>query len=333
MTLPLRYRLIIGAAGIVLALAGAVGFVLWQGTGRSFADKPFHLAGILAATGLLVSLNTWRWRMVLTSLYPGQKFRGLSLVRVVLIGQALGTFVSMDVGSASSRVAYLARGRGMSLPQASLTVLIDRWFDVLALACLTPVSVLFLLHIVGSREGTALMALVALAVTAILGASSRTFRSAFVIGAKVLTTAARFLLRRQSSGQPLMGQDIRLSHRELLCMTALSFARVLAVGLRVWIVANALALPLSPGVLFLLVPLVQATLLVPFVPGGLGLYEAGWYGVLLTQGVSTPDVLIFVLWLRILSVAALMVLTGAAEAAQWSFRRSVPVLSGTGSSD
>lgn len=303
-----------------------VGAIIWASGPRDLA-RAAHVGvapavQVLAMTGLLALASSWRWRLVLARFDPAGAYPLFSIFRVVIVGLVLGLVVSQDVGSASSRIAYLTRDRRMPLAQAGYSVLLDRWLDLLVLAALAPVSALFLARVLGAGVALALLGLAAGALLALsfLWPSSLTWLLS--TGYSAASVALRHLLRRQGRALQPVTATMRLGRRQLALAVALSLARLVAVTLRAWLVALALGTGISMEETFLLVPIVQVALLVPLTPGGLGVYDAGWYGALLSRGVAGADALAFVLLHRVLSTAALLAIAALTEAA-WHLGRLV----------
>lgn len=275
---------------------------------------------VLGATVGIIIPAALRWDLVLRALLPGYQFPLGTSLRVVLLGLALGQVTTTDVGSASSRLVYLTQGRQVPLGQASYSVLLDRWLDVLVLLLLIPASALALPGILSPAAALLLMG-IASGLFVVLAARWPTMVSAplwWGIG------VATFLLKRvlkHRAAQELGIAQRQLGAADLARAFGLSFARMFFVGIRTWLVLLAVGSELSFGDLWLLLPLAQATLLVPITPGGLGIYEAGWYGILIARGVSPEETLLFVVLNRVLSVVALLIITAASELASLLVRR------------
>ncbi len=310
-----------------LAMAAAiVGAIIWASGPEDLAQAA-HVglapaAQVLAMTGALALASSWRWRLVLLRFDPGGAYPLLAVLRVVLVGLVLGLVVSQDVGSASSRIAYLTRDRRMSLAQAGYSVLLDRWLDLLVLAVLAPVSALFLARVLGAGAALALLGLAAgvLLALGVLWPESLTW--VLARGYSAASSVLRRLVRRQGGALQPMPAALALGRQQLALAVVLSLARLAAVTLRAWFVALALGTGVSLEEMALLVPIVQVALLVPLTPGGLGVYDAGWYGALLSRGVPGTDALAFVLLHRVLSTAALLAIAALTEAV-WHFSRVV----------
>lgn len=71
---------------------------------------------------------------------------------------------------------------------------------------------------------------------------------------------------------------------------------------RLVLFAFALSVPISPALIILGTPIGQLSYLFAFTPGGLGIFEAGWFAILKIGGVTTAHALVFVVGQRIFTV-------------------------------
>jgi hypothetical protein len=311
-------------AGIILA-ALMIGAVIWLSGPRSLARiaevSPLVIFLVLILTLLLVLVSSWKWQIVLHEAEPGVTYPMFALFRVVLFGLVLGLIVSLEVGSASSRIAYLSRNGKNSFERATFSVFLDRWFDLLALASLVLPSVLFLFRLTSPSLSLWLMALPIGLLLTLSFLWPRSTVYLFVQGFIIASQFFRRLFRKAGTeAAGIRKLDVPISRVRLLQIVGLSYVRIIILGLRSWVVILAVGINLPPIDTLLLVPAVQLTLLVPLTPGGLGLYEAGWYGVLLLQGVAAGEGLVFMVLQRVLSAASLLCLFAVTQAS-WGLQK------------
>jgi uncharacterized membrane protein YbhN (UPF0104 family) len=308
-------------AGVILG-ALIIGAAIWLSGPASLARiievSPLVIFLVLSLTLLLALVSSCKWGIVLREVDPGSTYPMFALFRVVLFGLVLGLIVSLEVGSASSRIAYLSQNGKNSLERASFSVFLDRWFDLLALASLVLPSGLFLFRLVGPLLALCLMALPVVLLLALSFLWPRSTVFLFSLGFTGVCQLLRRLFRRRGAEAPVPGQlNFDMGRVRLLQIVGLSYARIIILGLRSWVVMLAVGINLPHIDMLLLVPVVQLTLIVPLTPGGLGLYEAGWYGVLLLQGVSAGEGLVFVVLQRVLSAASLLCLFTLTQSISW----------------
>jgi uncharacterized membrane protein YbhN (UPF0104 family) len=92
----------------------------------------------------------------------------------------------------------------------------------------------------------------------------------------------------------------------VLRVYALTLAKLACTMGRLYITALALELPIPLLLILLGVPIGQLSYVFAFTPGGLGIFEAGWFAVLTLGGVPAGSVTAFVVGQRVL----MMVLVG-----------------------
>ncbi len=86
--------------------------------------------------------------------------------------------------------------------------------------------------------------------------------------------------------------------------------------LAAYAVAQAFNLPISVFEMLAVAPIIQLTVLVSFTPGGLGINEAGWIGVLTATGMAADEAAGFAVAYRIVQVATFG--AGAVVTTAWS---------------
>ena len=314
------------AFGLLLA-ALVIGVVVWVGDPKSLEQlkdvRPAPAILVVVATGLLVFVSAWRWRLVLSGLDPGSEYPLFSLFRVIGLGLALGMFVQQDIGLAASRLTYLSRGGHMPIERASYSVFLDRWLDLVILAVAAPASALFVGGLIGS--GLAIGITLALVVVLLVVSLARpgAITALFSIGFAATVSVVRKIVRRSLPGISATGEGPfqELTGRQLTYIMALSLVRLTVVGVRTWLVVLALGIDLNVLTTFLLVPMAQLALLILLTPGGLGTYDGGWYGLLLLQDVSAGESLAFIVMLRVLVGVSLLLTAGVGEIG-WRLRSS-----------
>lgn len=296
-----------------------IGIVVWASDPASWdrikEARPAPAAMVFVLSALLVLVSAWKWRLVLRALGPGAAYNIADLFRVFNLGVALGIVVSQDVGMATSRITYLSRNEKMGVRQASFSVFLDRWFDLVALAVVTPASGLFLMDLMSTTYSVAFMLV---SFTLLLAASlvwPTAATSLFTAGFEIITSfIRRFVQRWKAIGQVTSAESAEaISRTQLIYILTLSLVRILIVGVRAWLVMIALGMDLSLVDTLLLVPVVQLTLLISFTPGGLGFYDAGWYGILLAMGISQGDALLFILVQRALITVSILLTVALTE--------------------
>lgn len=313
-----RRKSFIGFVLAAIFLAAVVGISGPSSLAGVANVPPSIILVVLGLTLLLLLVSAWKWKLVLQEVDPNSTYPLFALFKVVLFGLLLGLVVSMEVGSATSRIAYLNRGGRTPIKTATFSVFLDRWFDVLALATLAGPSVLFL---VGLIDPFVCLVLMLVPVGLLLTMAFISPRSTVFMFVWAFTSSSQFWSRlfrkRNTEASNVPALDFDTNRARLVQIIGLSYTRVVILGFRSWVVMMAVGIELSSIKTLLLVPAVQLTLMVPLTPGGLGLYEAGWYGVLLLHGATTGDSLAFVVLQRVLSTVSLLALFSSIQAGSW----------------
>lgn len=299
------------AVGLTVGVLGIGLVILISGPSnlrQATETRPAGVALVFIATVAITAISAEKWRLILRAAAPASVFRRRDLFRVVGLGRLLGLLFHQDLGAALTATAYLSRGRSLPVSTAAHSILLERGLDIVAMLVLVPASALFAAGLIGAPVAVVLSAAAAGSVIALGYAAHASAARAMAVAYRALDVVWRWIRRRRSSVSSAHEADAPLSldRGQLVRALLLSFARVAVVGLRVWFVVYAVSADVSLVTVLLLIPLAQLTLAVPLAPGGLGVYEAGWYGLLLAQGVPATDVLSIVVMQRVLSVLSLI---------------------------
>ena len=90
-----------------------------------------------------------------------------------------------------------------------------------------------------------------------------------------------------------------LEKKDLFHLLVLSFLKFSLTAARFVFIAQALGLPISPHLLVFGTPLGQMAYVFSITPGGLGIFEAGWFAVLTYGGILPADASVFVIGQRV----------------------------------
>ena len=286
--------------------------------------RPEGIALVVLATAAIGVLSAEKWRAAIEVTTLEAAPRTLELFRVVTAGRLVGQLFHQDVGAAVTQTAYLNRGRGVPAGTAALSVLLDRALDALALLALLPASALYATGVLDAAAAAGLAAASAAALVTAGALGERRLLGA-VDAARAATSRGWRRLRSRSAGmeQGLATPAGRLAvgRIELALLLLLSLLRVVTVAARVWFVGFAVGADLSPTTALLLTPVAQLTLVVRLLSAGLGVYEAGWYGLLAARGVAANDALSIVVTHRLLTAVALIAIVAATEVVWQTLRR------------
>jgi uncharacterized membrane protein YbhN (UPF0104 family) len=206
-----------------------------------------------------------------------------------MTARALGLVVPRSLSNLGGKSVAL-RALGVSLKRAVWLVMVDNLLDLMLLGVLAIPGLIFL------RGAITLGGFVGLAMGLTL----------VLIGALWwATTAGRWLpLIKALTRIPWLGSALRIDLEEAAnvlpsrstALQALGLTALLngALAVGFYYIAHAVGVT-SPWFIFAAgFPVTQLSLVISVTPGGLGLFDAGWYSVLLLGSVSHGDALTFV---------------------------------------
>ncbi|MBU0703757.1 MAG: flippase-like domain-containing protein [Chloroflexi bacterium] len=274
-----------------LALFGLIlwsgGWEIWQ---QILAGDRWALLAAFLWTGLANALSATRLQLVARSLAGQELAPWRRFYYLTMTACALGLVVPRSLSTLGGKSVGL-RALGVSLKRSFWTVLLDNLFDLVLLGVLIVPSLLFLEGWVSSGTFTAL-----------------TLGSILMLAGALwwVTTAGRLLpLVRWLKRIPRLESALRIDHAGIIdllptrptALRALGLSALLngALATRFYYIARAVGVA-HPWLIFIAgFPMTQLSLVLAVTPGGLGLFDAGWYGVLLLGGMPHQEALTFVI--------------------------------------
>lgn len=261
---------------------------------------------LLATIGITGSI-AYRWG-ILSNAIGGKKVASwIEYYHYFIISRTLGFILPKDITDLISRSVWLKRSHGLTMHQSGTTVIFDRLFDTLTAFVFLLAVLPFWLGWVNAACSLGLLIGFAL-VIGILFYYVNT--QVFSILSLSINTCFRYIYRlppfRKRSAKLLtisnLNPDVVL-HAYFVSLTKFCFT----AG-RLILFAITLNIPISPLLILLGTPLGQLTYLFAFTPGGLGIFEAGWFGILKFGNVSTENAMAFVVGQRILTIVLIGIL-------------------------
>ncbi len=226
--------------------------------------RPRYLALGILAYALTFLVLTVRWRMILSGI--GERLPLIEAYQAFAGGVLLSDFTPARIGDLSRPL--MVRDR-VDLSRGILSVVIDRYADILTIGLLGTSGLLLFSDMFNFHLAVAILLFLA----AILSASLFWLKRPFVIkglewlGSKRLTQAAHRLDESLSALDNLSGL---MTKSVLLTMIAW-----LLHALRLVLIAKSVGYNVPLYMLFFLQPLVSALSLIPITVSGLGLVEGG----------------------------------------------------------
>lgn len=280
----------------LLQLLSLVIFVLilwWAGpeTWRQLLDSEWQpLLAALLVYGAAGAVAATRLRVISYGINGEHVGSWRRFYYLAMMARALGIVLPRGLSSLGGKAVGL-RALGLSLRRSLWTVVVDNAYDVVSLALVTPVAILFL----QGRIGAALFGLSLLALWLLLG---------LLIGWATASGWLRTLLQWLSRRFPWLRQRLRLdaaladdllpTPRSAVAALAWTVALNLLLITTYKLISDAVNLDLSWWLFAASFPIAQLSLIIAVAPGGLGIFDLGWLGLLRLGGVSQADALTFV---------------------------------------
>lgn len=262
--------------------------------------QPIPLAGALLATLGITSAIAGRWGILANALGGGRVAAWHDYYHCFIVSRALGFILPKDVTDLGGRTVWLNQLHGLALSRAGTSVLCDRLSDVLSTSIFLLAALPYWLGWVRAPVAIGLMLGLATVVGGLLFVGYRPL----VTGAAWLANGGLRLahrlpwLRKRSFGLlSVTGLDRGI----VLWVYLFSLAKFVCTAGRLVFFALALSLPISPTLILLGTPVGQLSYLFAFTPGGLGIFEVGWFAILRVGGVATEYATTFVVGQRILT--------------------------------
>lgn len=267
---------------------------------------------VLALTAAQTGLSTIKWLIALRASAARRTDASTPTIanayQATVLGSLLAHILPVHVSTVLTRTAALAaEGGRREIGRGAATSVYEQGFDALVAVLLAPAGVVYLL---GGGAAASL---------AILGISLLVGSAASIAFAPRLVAALADRLQASPRARAKRAAEVLLTIRGsgLLRSTVLAATFALALlryaclvgrlGVVWWIL-----LPELPAATFLAVAAtIQGALIVAITPGGLGLTEAGWTGLLAMFRIPLDDAVIFTLAVRITLLVSLVVLAGA----------------------
>lgn len=256
----------------------------------------YGVAGMVSALRLQVMAEAIAGRRLAT----WRRFYHLNMM-----ARALGLVLPRSLSALGGKSVAL-RAFGLSLQRAIWTVMVDNLLDVLLLALLTVPALLFLQKRVATTVFMALMLMMILGLAVILWGGLATNRVAFVLqwGQRLPWLSRKLKVEGQSA--------VNLLPSPLHSVTALFLTVTLHASVALSFYEIGRAVGLSAAWLFFLAAffITQLSLVIAIAPGGLGIFDLGWLGLLHLSGVPETEAFAFVIAQRAYTFVFVLIWAG-----------------------
>jgi uncharacterized protein (TIRG00374 family) len=305
--LPTRHLIWIFAAGLM------AGFLYWgrRDLGSILDLDPLMVTICFGATAGIALTTALKWRLALRCLHDSGQISFGSLLYYFMMGRAVGLVMPMDVSDFAVRTVSLKLDHSVSIGKASYSVYLDRSFDLVVAGLFLIPSVL---HIVGSiGAGTAL---VVMAGAFILGLIAFVF---FAHPTMRLVSFVFRLLFKAVCKIPWIGRRVHFETESRILEEAkvepiatslyfLSGVKFLFTSLRFIAIGAAVGIGAGAKQILAFVPGAQFTAMFALTPGGLGIADWSWSGLLYEMGVGREQSVPYLISLRLVISLSIVVL-------------------------
>lgn len=256
--------------------------------------------------GVATLISAIRLKMITQSVTPQMQLPSLArFYSINILSRALGIVMPRSISGMGGKAAGLNR-LGISLRRSLWIVMLDNLFDILVLTTLSIPALLFLTKTI---DRTAFLPLCIASLTAPAfftwwGANPR--HAAFLLDKMmhIQWLANRFKLRELEIDSLLPSQKTSLA--ALLWSIALNFT----LAFSFYFMGQAVSLQSEWSAYLASYPLAQLSLIIALAPGGLGIFDLGWLGLLQASGIPESAALTYVVAQRAYVTIYILILTG-----------------------
>jgi len=267
-------------------------------------DYVYLIFGVLCSWAISC-LASFRWMIISRSL-AGRGVAGYrEFLLTNLISRATGFLTAKTIGEVGVKGYWLKKTKSLSIKTTSQSILLDKVYDA------SVSGILFLLVIpfwIGLLS-RGLVITLAISLTLVLVFTGAYFGAAINRLFSAVWNFALTLVKKWAFLEPHINAVLATKvvatpgHQYLFLITVIKFLFI--VG-RIICAALFVGAAIDWQLLVLATPLGQAVALISITPGGLGILEAGWYGILISSGTQTTDIIGFLVGQRILLVVGLL---------------------------
>ncbi|WP_415183006.1 lysylphosphatidylglycerol synthase transmembrane domain-containing protein [Phaeovulum sp.] len=246
---------------------------------------------IAIVQGGIIFLAALKWCLILSS--NGNELEIREATRATTLGALGGQVMPIQLVTPVAR-AWIARKQGIAPTRAIGTSLLEQVFEVIALAAMGMAAFVTSVFDMTFLSSVILSLMVAITLTLFVRSGLGLAQSAFAALAKLVSEKFNKFAEGFANAR-------LLSRKLLFHLMGLSMVRYsMLAGLNVFVLGQ-LAPDVDHMVLLAAYPLVLLLMSLPFFPGGLGVVELTWVGVLVAAGEATASASETAIALRIIS--------------------------------
>jgi uncharacterized protein (TIRG00374 family) len=307
---PRRFRHVITLLLGLVVFAGVIALSGDDSLRKLGHVRPLWLIAAGGGIGLMLWLFSWRWRVIAEALAGRALGSPAAFFFYSVTASATSLFMPQTANLLVVRTAMLNRFTGLPLTPAGASVLLDKLFDLLPVAILTPPALALIVFDL-PLDTMLIIILIEIAAAALL---IRRYHALYPKAITIILHATADVARRVPFLKRLKAlnrletveEADQLQGRAIQAAALLTLTGTLAMLLRSWLIAQTVGLGISPPQLVAGLALAQASLIVAITPGALGTLELGWYVGLSAAGVPDERIAPFLIAHRVWQSAFVM---------------------------
>ena len=272
---------------------------------------PYWVAVCAAGTLGVAVCAALKWWISLRAMGETGAAHFGSLLHYFMIGRAIGLVIPMDISDLGVRTMSLKMDHSVSVKRASYSVYLDRAFDLIVTVIFLAPSVLFIAGTVSARLCVALYAAVfavGFLCFVFLGRQSMRALQWFFQLLFKLVCRIPWVGRRVGGESNVDWLDSAGIAHIAPGLFLISGAKLMCMVLRYYSIAVAIGITLSFEDVTAFVPSAQFAALFALTPGGLGIADWSWSGLLYKIGVGKQSIVPYLISLRLVIALSIVVL-------------------------
>jgi uncharacterized protein (TIRG00374 family) len=301
-----------------LWLLGAVlmaAFLYWgrRDLGKIGALDPFFVAVCFACTVGIALVSALKWKLSLRSMGETGASHFGTLLYYFMCGRAVGLVLPMDISDFGVRTMSLKFDHAVSIGKASYSVYLDRTFDVVTAGLFLVPSVLWIAGTIQPGTG-----LILFGIAFVVGMVCFTF-----FGHQTMAVIAFIFhaLFRAACRIPWVGRRVEFETESKLLaggsfgaiapwLYVLSTLKFFFTAMRFLSIGLAVGLGLGARDILLFVPGAQFAAFFALTPGGLGIADWSWSGLLYKIGADKHVIVPYLVSLRLVISLSIILIAG-----------------------
>jgi uncharacterized protein (TIRG00374 family) len=266
---------------------------------------------IISMSLVHIYISAVRWRLLLGEFAEIKETKSGYFSYYTAMGLVANNLLP-HLGNFGVKTAAMKTGHGVPVVTGSVIVFIKQLYDLIVMITMMIPAVLYFTNITPFEATLQVILGIFLTMCALFYLLHGFFVKNVIFFYEKLCYL--LMLIPLLKGKKIFDQENIISFAKMkkavtLKMFILSYFRNMLHIVRFYVIALALNIDISLGIILLATPIVSVLVIVVSVPGSLGTQEAGWFGILLLFAISKLDIAAFVIGTRIIGELALAVST------------------------